>query len=70
MRHMGKKLAAFRLDEEQLAALEAIKQRDGIPMTEQLRRALDAWFKSKGLGAPPSQKKLGPPARRTTRRKA
>lgn len=67
---MGKKLAAFRLDEEQLAALEAIKRRDGIPMTEQLRRALDAWFELKGLGAPPGQKKIGPPARKQTRRKA
>jgi antitoxin component of RelBE/YafQ-DinJ toxin-antitoxin module len=44
-----KKQTAFRLDEEILAALHAIKERDGIPISEQVRRALKAWAESKGV---------------------
>lgn len=31
-------------------ALEAIKVRDGIPISEQLRRALAVWIESKAIG--------------------
>jgi hypothetical protein len=40
---------AFRLDEDLLAALQAIKVRDGIPLSEQVRRALQAWVEQKGV---------------------
>jgi hypothetical protein len=43
------KIAAFRLDEKLLVALQEIKTRDGIPVSEQVRRALQAWVKSKGV---------------------
>lgn len=32
------------------AAMETIKQRDGISESEQARRALSAWIESKGVG--------------------
>lgn len=39
----------FRIDESMLEALSLIKERDGIPVTEQVRRALLAWFELKGV---------------------
>jgi hypothetical protein len=40
---------AFRLDPELLEALQAIKRRDGIPVSEQVRRALETWVSEKGF---------------------
>jgi len=44
-----KKQTAFRLDAEIIAGLQAIKERDGIPLSEQVRRALNAWLAEKGV---------------------
>jgi len=49
---MTKRLTAFRLEQEQLDALAAIKTRDGIPATEQVKRALAAWIEAKGIEKP------------------
>jgi hypothetical protein len=43
-----KKLAAFRLDEQTIEALAAIKERVGIPVAEQVRRALELWISKHG----------------------
>ena len=37
--------STFRLDEDIVLALRDIKDREGIPATEQVRRALRAWIK-------------------------
>lgn len=42
-----RKLAAFRLDPEIIAGLDFVKQRDGVPVSEQVRRALLAWLEAK-----------------------
>jgi hypothetical protein len=39
----------FFIDEDQRAALTAIKERDGISESEQIRRAIKAWVESKGV---------------------
>jgi hypothetical protein len=39
----------FRLEEEILYALQQIRERDGIPVTEQVRRALKVWIAEKGI---------------------
>jgi predicted DNA-binding protein len=39
----------FRLPPELLDALQAIKERDGIPVSEQVRRAIVMWLDSKGV---------------------
>lgn len=39
----------IRLDEAVLVALHTIRERDGIPVSEQVRRALLAWIQSKGV---------------------
>jgi hypothetical protein len=38
----------FFIDDEQRAALTAIKERDGISESEQIRRAIRAWIERKG----------------------
>jgi hypothetical protein len=40
--------ANFRVEQEILEALRRIKERDGVPVSEQLRRALLAWIREKG----------------------
>jgi hypothetical protein len=39
---------SLRLDPEQARLLKEIKARDGIPESEQIRRALILWFEQKG----------------------
>ena len=43
------KQTAFRVSADLLASLQEIKRRDGIPVSEQVRRALEAWVESKGV---------------------
>jgi hypothetical protein len=38
-----------RLDPEQVRLLKVVKERDGVPESEQIRRALTAWFTQKGV---------------------
>jgi hypothetical protein len=42
----------FFIDEDQRAALAAIKERDGISESEQIRRAVKAWIAEKGEQKP------------------
>jgi hypothetical protein len=39
----------FRLEEELLSALQFIKERDGVPVSEQVRRAITAWVEARGV---------------------
>jgi hypothetical protein len=43
------KQTAFRIEPDVLQALDEIKRRDGLPVSEQVRRALQAWVESKGI---------------------
>ncbi len=56
------KPTTFRLERDILAALQEIKARDGVSVTEQVRRALLSWIESKAIKAAPR--------RAVTRRKA
>ncbi len=38
----------FFIDDEQRSALRAIKERDGIPESEQIRRAIAEWVRARG----------------------
>jgi predicted DNA-binding protein len=46
------KQVSFRFTHEVRQALDAIKERDGIPLSEQLRRAVALWIATKALPAP------------------
>lgn len=41
--------ATYRIDPELIDAMNALKERDGIPISEQVRRALRVWLESKGM---------------------
>lgn len=43
-----KKPYTLKIDPELLEALREIKQRDGIPESEQIRRGIQLWLDSKG----------------------
>ena len=55
---MTLKPATFRLEIEILAALEAIRARDGVSVSEQVRRALKQWIAAKGVKA--DRKRVSP----------
>ena len=58
-----KRLTNFRIDSELLEGMESMRDRDGVPVSEQVRRAIRQWLDSKGV-------KVKPPSRRAeTRRK-
>ena len=42
-------MISLRLDAEHSRLLKAIKARDGIPESEQIRRGLMLWFEQKGV---------------------
>jgi hypothetical protein len=44
-----RKLYSFWIDPTQAEGLKALKTRDGVPESESLRRAIDAWLKEKGV---------------------
>jgi hypothetical protein len=53
----------FYLDDDQRAQLAAIKARDGVSESEQIRRAVKAWLAEKGVAV------TTPPTRRPMRKK-
>jgi hypothetical protein len=52
-----KKQTAFRLEPDILEGLQAIKVRDGVPISEQVRRALRDWIESKGVNVKAERKR-------------
>jgi hypothetical protein len=55
LRMSPKKLTNFRIDSELLDALEAIREREGVPVSEQVRRGILMWINSKGGTKSPSR---------------
>jgi predicted DNA-binding protein len=51
----NKVMYSVRLDPELRNLLKMLRERDGIPESEQIRRALKAWFEQKGLLAKPKR---------------
>jgi hypothetical protein len=43
---------SVRLDADHTRLLKLVKERDGIPESEQIRRALMIWFAQKGVAKP------------------
>lgn len=44
-----RRVATFRLDEDLREGLQTIWVREGIPPSEQVRRAIRAWLETKGI---------------------
>lgn len=47
----------FRLESEILQGLQKVKDRDGVSVSEQVRRALVAWLTAKGVDVKPERKR-------------
>jgi hypothetical protein len=45
----ARKLYSFWIDAALAEGLKAIKARDGVPESEQIRRAIEAWLVDKGV---------------------
>lgn len=56
--------ATYRLDEELLDAMAFVAERDGIPITEQVRRGIRLWLKTKGVE--PKGKPKARPSKRSS----
>ena len=52
-----RKLAVYRMEPELIEGLQQVKERDGLPITWQVRQAIRAWLDSKGVvvKAPPGR---------------
>jgi hypothetical protein len=44
-----RKQTNLRLDDDILDGLQQVKERDGMPISEQVRRALRVWLETKGI---------------------
>ena len=54
-----KKVTTIRIDEDVVEGLQFVKDRDGVPVSEQVRRALGAWLKLKGVDLKADRKRVG-----------
>jgi len=45
------------LESELLEGLQQVRERDGIPVSEQVRRAIQAWLKEKGVAVRAERKR-------------
>ena len=54
-----KKAYTLKIDPELLDALRSIKERDGVTESEQIRRGIQLWLKSKGLKVKSDRKRAG-----------
>jgi Arc/MetJ-type ribon-helix-helix transcriptional regulator len=46
---MATKITSIRLDDEIMEGLRLVQERDGVPQSEQIRRALRAWLVQRGV---------------------
>ena len=51
-----RKQSNFRIDPDIMDGLQLVKERDGIPLSEQMRRALREWLRQKGALKKPAKK--------------
>lgn len=54
-----KELTAFRIDPQVMEGLRRIKERDGVPLSVQVDRALRAWLTSKSVEAKAAPRRGG-----------
>jgi len=59
-------MMSFELDDDLVEGLKTLKDRDGIFVSEQLRRAVKMWLESKGVvgATKPATRKTGAKGRR------
>ena len=66
---MNRTRYTFFIDSDLRDALAAIKERDGTPESEQIRRALRAWVDAKAGNSGANERARTPARRKTTKRR-
>ena len=64
-----KELTAFRVDADIMEGLRRVKDRDGVPLSVQVDRALRAWLEDKGVALKTPVKASRPAPKPTPRRR-
>ena len=64
-----KKLTAFRIEPTIMDAMRRLKDRDGMPLSVQVDRALRAWLEEKGVPVKGASKVSGRTTKAATRRR-
>ena len=59
-----RRTVTFRIDDELMEGLQQVWERDGVAISEQLRRAVQDWLEKKGVKVKAAHRRAG------TRRKA
>jgi hypothetical protein len=54
-----RRTVTFRIDDELIAGLQQVWERDGVPVSEQLRRAVQDWLEKKGVSVKAERKRAG-----------
>jgi metal-responsive CopG/Arc/MetJ family transcriptional regulator len=54
---MTKRFTGIRIDEELLVGLETLRERDGVPVAESIRRAIRAYLEERGVIAKAERKR-------------
>ncbi len=57
--HVVRYRVNFYIDPELADGLKFLKERDGIPDSEQIRRGIKLWLESKGIKATPKRARKG-----------
>ena len=52
-----KKAYTLKIDPELLDALRSVKERDGVTESEQIRRGIQLWLRSKGIKVEPERRR-------------
>jgi predicted transcriptional regulator len=61
----GRTVTTFRIDDDTRAAMDELRDRDGIGYSEQIRRALLMFLESKGVTMKRAERKRVAPRRRS-----
>ena len=54
-----RRVTTFRIDDELLDGLRFVQERDGVLVSEQVRRAIRAWLLERGVLKKPGHKRAG-----------
>jgi ribbon-helix-helix CopG family protein len=55
-----KTTTTMRIDDDLLEGLQTLKQREGVPVSEQVRRAIRAWLEQKGMDVKAAARRVSP----------
>jgi hypothetical protein len=61
----ARRTLTFRIDDDLVEGLHVVWERDGVAVSEQIRRAIRTWLESRGVAATPKSKRGKPLGKRS-----